>query len=333
LGTVSHEFFHSWNVERMRPRTLEPFDFTEANMSDALWLAEGFTQYYGPLVITRAGITKPEDYARGLSGTVNALLNSPGRKFFGPVGMSQQAPFVDAAVSVDPQNKQNTFISYYTYGAGVALGLDLMLRERGHTLDEFMREMWRTHGAQRDYNPVRPYTLEDVHQALVRASKDRSFADDFYTRYILGNAAPDYAALLARAGFLVRPSHPGIAWMGEAQYRFDSTGAAIQAATLIGTPLYDAGIDRGDRIVSIDGRALAAQSDIDAALGAHKPGDQLSLRVAGRAGERTVSLTLRESPRVEVVTFEQAGRAVTEAQTAFRAKWLGSAVDGVSEGR
>jgi predicted metalloprotease with PDZ domain len=148
LGTVSHEFFHAWNVERIRPRSLEPFDFTEANMSGELWLAEGFTSYYGPLTIARAGIITPQQYAQRLSNAVHALTNSPARRFSGAMGMSQQAPFVDAATSVDPHNRANTFLSYYTYGEGLGLALDLMLRSRtpAATLDDFMREMWTRHG-------------------------------------------------------------------------------------------------------------------------------------------------------------------------------------------
>ena len=103
LGTVSHEFFHAWNVERIRPAALEPFDFSDANMSGELWFAEGFTSYYGPLVIHRAGLTSTAQYARQISGAVNTLTTHPGRRFFGPVGMSQQAPFVDAAASIDPE--------------------------------------------------------------------------------------------------------------------------------------------------------------------------------------------------------------------------------------
>src|SRR5690606_6618794 len=141
LGTVSHEFVHIWNVERIRPRTLEPFDFERANMTGELWLAEGFTQYYTPLLIARAGLTPLDEFARTVGSTVNAVTNAPGRRYFSPVEMSQQAPFVDAAVSIDPQNKANTFLSYYTWGAGVALALDLELRQRGRTLDDVMREL------------------------------------------------------------------------------------------------------------------------------------------------------------------------------------------------
>ncbi|MBN2732576.1 MAG: M61 family metallopeptidase, partial [Balneolaceae bacterium] len=112
LYTLSHEFFHAWNVERIRPESLEPFDFTEANVSGALWFAEGFTSYYDDLIIRRTGLIDDKEYASGWSGTLNSVLNSPGSRYYSPVEMSRQAPFVDAARSIDQQNKSNTFISY-----------------------------------------------------------------------------------------------------------------------------------------------------------------------------------------------------------------------------
>ncbi|HEX2188836.1 MAG TPA: hypothetical protein VHG51_08065, partial [Longimicrobiaceae bacterium] len=105
LGTVSHEFFHVWNVERIRPASLEPFDFERANMSGELWFAEGFTQYYTPLFVKRAGITGLEQYLPSLAGTINTVVLSPGRRLFSAVEMSMQAPFVDAAASIDPNNR------------------------------------------------------------------------------------------------------------------------------------------------------------------------------------------------------------------------------------
>src|SRR5262249_40697131 len=114
LGTVSHEFFHCWNVERLRPRTLEPFNFEDANVSGELWLAEGFTQYYGSLLMTRAGFNDENNFARGLGGAINAHVNSPGRQLHSPVEMSRQAVFADGGVGADPTNRINTFLSYYT---------------------------------------------------------------------------------------------------------------------------------------------------------------------------------------------------------------------------
>ena len=149
LDTISHEFIHGWNIERIRPRSLEPFNFEDANMSGELWLGEGFTSYYGPLVLLRAGLTQVDDFAAEMSDVVNAVANSPGRRMRSAEDMSRLAPFVDAAVSVDRTSFDNTYISYYTWGAAIALGLDLTLRDRSNgktTLDDFMRALWQKHG-------------------------------------------------------------------------------------------------------------------------------------------------------------------------------------------
>ena len=128
LNTFAHEFFHAWNVERIRPKTLEPFDFSHANMSNELWFAEGFTQYYGNLILKRAGFLSDKQYQGVLSGILNGVLNVPGSASFPAPHMSRYAVFVDAGVSVDRNNYANTFTSYYTYGAFIALGLYLRLR-------------------------------------------------------------------------------------------------------------------------------------------------------------------------------------------------------------
>jgi predicted metalloprotease with PDZ domain len=330
LGTASHEFFHAWNVERLRPRDLEPFELEDADMSRLLWLAEGFTSYYGPLIMRRAGLLDDGAFARGQGGAVNNVVNGNGRRFFSPIGMSMQAPFVDAATSIDPQNRQNTFISYYTWGQVVALGLDLSLRERagGVTLDDFMRAMWQEFGRhQTSYAPAKPYTLADVRRVLGRVARDQQWADDYVRRYIEGREVPEYARLLAQAGFRLRKARPGAAWIGDevqGAMRYDSAGAVLTGGTLIGSPLYAAGLDRGDRITAIDGRATRARADIDAVLSAHKPGDIVRIEFATRGGTRTESLTVGESPALEVVPFEQANEPVTDEIRAFRQRWLGS---------
>lgn len=116
LGTVAHEFFHVWNMERIRAAALEPFDFDDAVMSAELWFDEGFTSYYDDLAMARAGLIPLHEFARRMGGLVDAVANGPGREIASPVEMSRRAPFVDAAVSVDPTNRVNTFISYYTWG-------------------------------------------------------------------------------------------------------------------------------------------------------------------------------------------------------------------------
>lgn len=322
LGTVSHEFVHAWNVERIRPRSLEPFDFERENMSGELWLAEGFTSHIGPLAIRRAGITDDPGYARSLSGTVNAVLNAPGRTYFSAAEMSMQAPFVDAASSIDPQNRQNTFISYYTWGSGIGLALDLTLRQRFNLgLDDYMRGLWTEFG-----QTERPYTIADARATLGRVTRDPAFAAEFFGRFVEGHDAPDYGALLAQAGFVVRPVAPTAAWLGDVNWRAEGGGLVLQAGPLVGTPVYDAGVDRGDRLVSIDGRAAAAPEVVAEVLAAHRPGDAIPVTFESRGQHVSASMRLAASPRVEVRTLEEAGQTPTAAQLAFRQRWLGSGV-------
>lgn len=328
LGTVSHEFFHAWNVERIRPRSLEPFDFTEANMSGELWLAEGFTSYYAPLVIARAGIITRAEYATRLSNAVNTLTNAPGRRLNGAMGMSQQAPFVDAATSVDPHNRVNTFISYYTYGEALGLALDLTLRARpgAPTLDDFFREMWRRHGRAQDASlaPERPYSMADAEAALAAVAKDAAFARDWFARFVVGNELPEFPSLLARAGFLVRPASPGEGWIGEAPVSSFDGNVVIAGPTSFGSPLHEAGVAAGDRITAVDGRKVATDDEFHAAVRGARPGSTLRLEWVGRTGAMSAELPVRANPRLEVVAYEAAGRAPTATQRAFRDAWLSS---------
>ncbi len=327
LGTISHEFFHAWNVERIRPRSLEPFDFERANMSGELWFAEGFTQYYTPLFLRRAGITPLEQYLPSVASTINTVTLSPGRQLFSAVEMSMQAPFVDAAASIDPNNRGNTFISYYTWGAGIGLGLDLALRARGLSLDGYMQAMWRDFGRLQDtaaHRPQKPYTLADLRSTLAAYSGDRAFADDFFRRYVEGREVPDYERLLAPAGVLLRRAQAGSAWIGESVVDFEDGAATVGGYPLTGSPLHRAGLTRGDRIVSLGGRPVASQADAAAVLAARRPGDAVPIEWEGRAGRRAATLQAAESPVLEVVAYEAAGRPVTAAMRAFREGWLGS---------
>ncbi len=335
LGTLSHEYFHSWNVKRIRPRGLEPFDYDRANMTDGLWIAEGFTQYYGPLLEERAGVGTAETVIRGIGGTINAVANNPGRLYFGPIGMSQQAPFRDGAAAADAPDP-NTFISYYTYGAGIAIALDFSLRAHGRSLDDFMRSMWLNHG-----KPEIPYSMHDARHALITTSGDSAWATDFWARYVEGNELPDYAPLLERAGIVLRKVSPGQPWVGgfigARAANFGGRGGrggapaadtpappARVVASQAGTPLYQAGLDAGDLIDTVDGKAIATAADFAAVVAAHKPGDRIAVAFTGNGGQRTTTITIAENPALQTVTFEEAGRTPSAEQLAFRTLWLAS---------
>jgi predicted metalloprotease with PDZ domain len=320
LWTLSHEFFHCWNVERIRPRSLEPFNFEEANMSGELWFAEGFTSYYDGLFLRRAGILDDDAYVANLAGTITFIVNSPGRQFFSAIGMSRQAPFADGAESVDPTNFQNTFISYYPWGAAIGLGLDLTLRSRftGITLDDYMRAIWRAHGKRE-----RPYTNADLRRILGTLTGDEAFASEFFRRYIEGKETPDYEALLGRAGLLLRRANPGRPWLG-GQLKDQDGKVVIDGPTFIGGPLYRAGLDNGDRILRLDGKLIGTVQESDAIMAAHRAGDTVEVEWEQRGETRRGTVLLAEDPKLEVVTYEKAGRPVSSEVRSLRERWLRS---------
>lgn len=331
LGTASHEFFHTWNVERIRPRSLEPFDFESANVSSELWLAEGFTQYYGVLTLARAGLEDVAATARAMTDFVSSVALSSARLARTPDDMSRMAVFTDGARPIDRTNWSSTYVSYYPQGAAIALALDLTLRERFEgrvTLDDFMRAMWRVHGKPGGSRPGyvdRPYALADAEARLAEVSGSPEFAREFFARYILGHEIADYERLLGAAGLALRRQRPDAAWAGRVEFARGSRGLRIEDATMPGSPLHQAGLNRGDEILEIDGHRATTEDEVVRRIAARRPRDTVQVRVADRSGvERIVALTLAADPSIEVLPAESAGRRLTEAHRAFRQQWLGS---------
>lgn len=321
LSTLSHEFFHAWNVERLRPRSLEPFDFAAANMSGELWFAEGFTSYYGDLILCRSQVISAADYATGLSGDLSYVLNAPGSRYFSPVEMSYQAPFVDAARSVDPVNRHNTYISYYPFGSVVGLALDLALRSRfkNTSLDTYMQAAWKKFG-----QPEQPYLLGDLEQLLSQVCGDAAFAAEFFRKHVYGRDLADYKALLAPAGFLLRRSHPDKASLGEASLDFSQGKPVLRSGTLLDSPLYRAGLDRDDVILSLNNQTIADSQGLAELLNKLKPGSSIPITFMQRGEKKSAILILQEDPALEVVLYEEAGLPLTRKMKTFRAGWLGA---------
>ncbi|MBU6122398.1 M61 family metallopeptidase [Hymenobacter siberiensis] len=328
LGTVAHEFFHAWNVERLRPKDLEPFDFQRVNMSDNLWFAEGFTQYYGRLALRRAKLIEDEEFYDDISRWVNLRQNSPGARYASAIDMSRQAAYTDGAGTGAPMNLVNTNLSYYDQGAGIALVLDLQLRQHHRSsLDKFMQAMWQQYGKkQAGYAPTNPYTTRDLQRVLGEVSKDTVFADRFFRQYVYGREQPRFSENLLVAGLAVIPTRA----LGAAlpsQVEFDEEGRCLVAYnTQIGSGLYKAGIDRGDQLMVLDGQTIKSSSDLDGVLHKHSPSDVVFVKVKTRGGvERTTQLILSEDPNVQVKPAESVDKMVyLPAQKVLREAWLAS---------
>lgn len=315
IGTISHEFFHAWNVERIRPASLEPFSFEEANMSGELWFAEGFTSYYTGLILARAGIRTEDQYIEGLDRGLNYVINSPGRQFFNPIEMSYRAPFVDAATSIDPTNNSNIFVSYYTYGSVLGLALDLSLRGMGNdlNLDDYMKLIWQKFGKTEI-----PYSIRDLEATLVEYAGEE-FATDFFDRFIFDSEMPDYESLLRDVGVNFAFEDSRKADLG-GNIRPVNGVWKLTSNAKIGSPLYNAGIEVEDEIISIGGKKLEDVESIDEILDRRRPGQTIDVVFSRWGEEKRVRVELAASNRYETEINSRANRT----QRSNMRKWLES---------
>ena len=330
LDTISHEFIHCWNVERIRPRSLEPFNFDDANMSGALWLAEGFTSYYGPLVLARTGLITADELAAEMSGVIDLVQNSPARAIRTAEDISRMAPFVDLAASVDRTAFDNTYLSYYAWGEAIGLGLDLTLRLQSGgktTLDDFMRALWMRfgrHGGRAGY-VAEPYSIAGV-KAVLASMAGEAFANQFFARFIQGHEVVDYANLLARFGFVMRPVTPMAGFAGELRLQEVQGRPRVVASVPFGSPAYAAGLERDDVIMAVAGSEVRGVDAFEQAIRSRRPGDKVPLVFERRGTRVNATLVLAADPRVEVVTSERAGQTLTAEQKKLRDGWLSPGV-------
>jgi predicted metalloprotease with PDZ domain len=330
LSNAAHEFFHSWNIERIRPRSLEPFRLDAPNPSGELWFGEGFTHYYEPLTMQRSGLSNLDRFAASIGHMLDLVIRSPARKYRSAEEASRFAQYVDQASWSDPTAFDNHFVSYYDWGAVIALGLDLSLRARSNhtvTLDDYMRRLWHEFG--RAEPPVegtvaRPYTMQDLRDVLAEVSRDRTFADDFFNRFVHGREVLEYKPLLARAGLVLRPRYPGRPWIGPVA--LDLAGGAVRVAgpTIEDTPAHRAGLDRGDDLLAFDGVGITGAARLDEAVQRRRPGDTVRLSIRRRGVAQELALTIADDPRLQLIPVEHTGREPSPAEREFRQRWLGS---------
>jgi predicted metalloprotease with PDZ domain len=195
-----------------------------------------------------------------------------------------------------------------------------------------MKTVWLDRG-----KVMKPYTIPDLQSDLAKVTKNPKFAADFFNKYIYGVDKNNYEALLAKAGLLLRKAQPGKAWAGplstmpgrgrSGQVRTaGAEGLPIQSSTIIGTPIYKAGLDAGDVILKADGKDIKDAQAFNDIVTAKNVGDKITVNYKNRTGDHETTITLEENPYLEVVTFEKAGKALTKDQETFRNNWLSTKV-------
>ena len=328
LGLAAHEFFHSWNVERIRPRSLEPFNLFDVNPSGELWLAEGFTRYYEALTMMRAGMWTLDEGLAVLGDSLSRVLTFPQLHAQSAEEMSRLSSVQDGA-PFDPAGDRTPMLSHYAMGAALALGFDLALRDSTagqRSLDDFMRAMWRRHG--RPQSPVlglvqAPYTVDDVQERLAEVG-GASLAGELIGRFVRGRESMDYRRLLARAGLRLEPAEPDRATLGAVALRQTDARVRLDAPPPPGSPAALAGLSREDAITRIGARRIDNVVGLMEALNVHRPGETVSLEFEPAAGgpPRVVSIRLAQEPGLKIVRVEAAHGKLSDREHGFRAAWL-----------
>ncbi len=311
LSLVAHEHFHLWNVKRLRPIALGPFDYDNEVYTTNLWIAEGFTAYYDNLAVRRTNLFPVDDYLTALAADFNTIDNTPGTK----VQPLSQSSFDAWIKGYRPdENSINTGISYYNKGAvvGMMMDLEIINNSKGaKSLDNVMRYMYN------EYYKVkkRGYTDAEFKAGLEAAAGKK--LDDFYAAYINGVDDMDYNKYLAYAGYKAVDEHEGqsIADLG---VRVTSANGKIRIANVLrGTAGWVDGLNVNDELVSIDGVPV---TDPKKTIVGKQVGDRLSIVVTRDGRQLTIPVTLKQTTqkKYHIVSVD----APTAQQLAVRKKWL-----------
>jgi predicted metalloprotease with PDZ domain len=323
LDAVSHEFFHVWNVKRLRPYELGPWDFTRPANTRGLWVAEGFTNYYGRLMLRRAGLVDDKKFLSREAQTVRGVEGAPGSKLMSAEESSLSAPFIDDAPHAQQTNLQNTAISYYPKGELIGLVTDLLIRGRTagkSSLDDVMRRLYDEfylNGPNNSYYlRGRGYHTEDVERVV--AELGGAGFHEFFKRYVRDVEVLPYDEAFAYVGLrLVKapakePFNAGLA------LNFDEQAATIEDVRNY-SPAEEAGLQKNDQILSLGGKKVTRDSWLKT-LARYKKGDTVPVVV--KRDRRTIKaeIILGEPERVEY-RIENRSDA-TPQQLSLRAAWL-----------
>jgi predicted metalloprotease with PDZ domain len=312
---VAHEFFHLWNVKRIRPDALGPFDYTKENYTRNLWVAEGITDYYGNLMLRRAGLISDREYLDGLAQRIQNFQNTPGR-----LEMSaEDASFNSWIKEYRPdENSVNSQISYYSKGELLGLLLDLDIRRRtknAKSLDDVMRYLYHEY-----YEKNRNYTPADFQKACELMAG--ASLEDFFAKYVRSVNELPYNELLAAAGLRLETGEgnsgaPMKPYLGA---EIEESGGFVSVRNVrAGTPAYEQGLNAKDQIIALDG-ARVNRELLETLVAAKRPGDIVHVTVFRDDNLRTFDIKLGTRVDVPYRIFQLP--SVSEQQKRIYESWL-----------
>lgn len=289
LSLVAHEYFHLWNVKRIRPIQLGPFNYDEENYTSLLWVMEGFTSYYDELLLVRAGYYTKEEYLRKLQGTLNYVEGSVGSRVQ-PVAHSSYDAWIKGYRP--NENSANTGMTYYSRGAILAAYLDAVIIDKFNgtkCLDNFMLYLYEEFYIKKN----RGFTEIEFQDALEKfLGQDMDY---FFDKYVNGTEIPNYKEVFGKIGI-------DVTYTGKASTSFGASlsqeaGNCIVKGIRAGSAAETAGLSVGDEIIAADGMRID-NSSIESYVGSLGEGEKCSLLIARDEVmmELTLQMTLYERP-------------------------------------
>jgi predicted metalloprotease with PDZ domain len=325
LATGAHEFFHAWNVKRLRPVELGPWDWTRPAATRALWIAEGFTQYYGIEMYHRAGFENSEGFLRNIADTIGTIENSPAARLMSAEASSMAAPFIDSAIQRQRTNLPNTSLSYYLKGELIALNLDLLIRGwtgGQRSLDDVMRraydEFYLKSPKDSYYLKGRGYSIEDFTRVTSEVA-GRNMTD-WFEKYVRGLDALPYDEALSAVGLRLVKSPASQPYTAGIVVDRDDRQSLRLGALRNDSPAERGGLQQGDVLLSIGGTSVSRENWMSV-LNRYKQGDRISVTV--RRFRRTVELSIElGTPDLFDYRIEEMPNASAQMKV-LRTAWLG----------
>ena len=316
LGLCSHEYFHTWNVKRIKPAAFAPYDLSQENYTRLLWAFEGFTSYYDDLMLVRARVIDETAYLGLLAKTIQGVLRGSGR-----LKQSVAESSFDAWTKYyrQDENAPNAIVSYYTKGALVALCLDLLLRSRsggGLSLDDVMRHLWRQYGAHFDTRGAGVPEDGLFNAAVAVAPGMKRVLKRFFDTAVHGTADLPLKALLGSAGLELAVERGGTPALGA---RTAAAGEGVRLTHVLdGGGAQAAGLSAGDVVIAVDGLKVTGAS-LDALLAHRKAGATVLVHAFRRDElfERTVRLD-----HAELTAEIRPAKDAPAAAVQLRHRWI-----------
>ncbi len=319
LGLCSHEYFHTWNVKRIKPAVFAPYDLREETYTRLLWLFEGFTSYYDDLTIVRSGLVDTNTYLQQIASSLNQVMRGRGH-----LRQSVAESSFDAWIKYyrQDENAPNALVSYYTKGSLVALALDLMIREKtGHnrSLDDVMRVLWQRYGKNFYHGDAHGITDADA-KAIIESVCGED-CTEFFNRYIDGTDLLPLPELFAPFGITLLDTATSIPGLDIRVRRSGSD--CVVTHVFEGGTAHRAGIAAGDVLLAIDGLRVSADNpaaNLEKQLSSYNAGETIRIHVFRRDELMQFEVTLADEhiPKYTLSVSEEETASMREA----RRNWL-----------